>query len=108
MNCLGIAFKKNCDLKMQKNAFSNSRQGGAFLKTQNFKRLTCDFTKRLSAFSKIFFQIAYFKIALFLKLQTQTDPHFSMTLISPLVLLTSLNEMYLYTFFLYLLQETPK
>jgi len=34
---------ENCDLKMQKNAYSNRRQCGAFLKTQYFKRLTCDF-----------------------------------------------------------------
>jgi len=51
-NCF---FFKNCDLKMQKNAYSQSRQCDAFLKTPFFKRLTCDFTKRLTAFLKIIF-----------------------------------------------------
>jgi hypothetical protein len=37
MNCLGIVFLKNCDLKMQKTVFSNHSQGDAFLKTQYFK-----------------------------------------------------------------------
>jgi hypothetical protein len=43
MNRLKIAFLKNCDLKTQKNAYSNRRQLGTFLKTQYFKMLTCDF-----------------------------------------------------------------
>jgi hypothetical protein len=43
MNRLETAFLKNCDLKMQKSAYSNHRQLGAFLKTQYFKRQTCDF-----------------------------------------------------------------
>jgi hypothetical protein len=53
MNRLKIAFLKNCDLKTQKSAYSNRRQLGAFLKTQYFKRLTCDFTKHLTTFLKI-------------------------------------------------------
>jgi hypothetical protein len=43
MNCLEIAFLKNYDLKTQESAYSNRRQCDAFLKTQYFKRLTCDF-----------------------------------------------------------------
>jgi hypothetical protein len=42
MNLLKSAFLKNCDLKKQKNAYSNRRQLGVFLKTQYFKRLTYD------------------------------------------------------------------
>jgi hypothetical protein len=40
---------------MQKITFSNHRQCGAFLKTYNFKKLTCDFAKHLTAFLKITF-----------------------------------------------------
>jgi hypothetical protein len=40
MNRLETAFLKNCDLKMQKSAYSNCRQCGAFLKTQYFKGKT--------------------------------------------------------------------
>jgi len=43
MNRLETAFLKNCDLKKQKSTYSNRREYGAFLKTQYFKRLTCDF-----------------------------------------------------------------
>jgi hypothetical protein len=43
MNRLETAFLKNCDLKTQKSVYSNRRQWGAFLKTQYFKMLTCDF-----------------------------------------------------------------
>jgi hypothetical protein len=43
MNRLKTAFLKNCDLKTQKGAYSNRRQCDAFLKTQYFKRLICDF-----------------------------------------------------------------
>jgi hypothetical protein len=43
MNRLRIAFLKNCNLKTLKAAFSNHRQWNAFLKTHNFKKLTCDF-----------------------------------------------------------------
>jgi hypothetical protein len=43
MNRLETAFLKNCNLKTQKNAYSNRRQYDTFLKTQYFKRLTCDF-----------------------------------------------------------------
>jgi hypothetical protein len=42
MNRLGTKFLKNYDLKKQKNAYSNRRQCGAFLKMQYFKRLTYD------------------------------------------------------------------
>jgi len=38
INHLGIAFLKNCDLKMKKITFLNRKQLGAFLKTRNFKR----------------------------------------------------------------------
>jgi len=40
---LKTAFLKNYDLKTQKNAYSNCRQYDIFLKTQYFKRLTCNF-----------------------------------------------------------------
>jgi hypothetical protein len=43
MNCLKTEYLKNWDLKTQKNAYSNRRQFGTFLKTQYFKRLICDF-----------------------------------------------------------------
>jgi hypothetical protein len=43
INRLETAFLKNCDLKMQKSVYSNRRQYDAFLKTQYFKMLTCDF-----------------------------------------------------------------
>jgi hypothetical protein len=52
MNRLKTAFLKNYDLKTQKSAYSNRRQCSAFLKTQYFKRLNCDFVKRLTAFFK--------------------------------------------------------
>jgi hypothetical protein len=60
MNRLKTAFLKNCDLKTQKNDYSNRMQYGAFLKTQYFKRLTCDFAKRLIVFLKITFLNRYF------------------------------------------------
>jgi hypothetical protein len=43
MNSLKTAFLKNCNLKTQKNAYSNRMQCGIFLKTRDFKRLICDF-----------------------------------------------------------------
>jgi hypothetical protein len=43
MNCLKIAFLKNCDLKTQEIAYSNRKQCDVFLKTQYFKMLTCNF-----------------------------------------------------------------
>jgi len=58
MNCLTIAFIKICDfadLKTQKTTFLNPKQCGAFFEMHNFKRLTCDFTKRLTVFLKITF-----------------------------------------------------
>jgi hypothetical protein len=54
MNRLETAYLKNCDLKKQKNAYSNLRQCGTFLKTWYFKKLTCDF-KGQTAFLKITF-----------------------------------------------------
>jgi hypothetical protein len=39
----------------KKSVFSNRRQGSAFLKTQNFKKSNCNFTKRLTVFLKIIF-----------------------------------------------------
>jgi hypothetical protein len=43
MNRLKTVFLKNSDLKTQKSAYLNRMQHGVFLKTQYFKRLTCDF-----------------------------------------------------------------
>jgi hypothetical protein len=43
MNHFETAFLKNCDLKTQKNTYSNRRQLGAFFKMQYFKRLTYNF-----------------------------------------------------------------
>jgi len=43
MNRLETAFLKNCDLKTQNFIYSNRRQCDIFLKTQYFKKLTCDF-----------------------------------------------------------------
>jgi hypothetical protein len=43
MNGLETAFLKNYDLKTNKSAYSNHKLWGAFLKTQYFKMLTCDF-----------------------------------------------------------------
>jgi hypothetical protein len=43
MNYVGTVFLKNWNLKTQKTTFSNRRQCGTFFKTQDFKRLTCDF-----------------------------------------------------------------
>jgi hypothetical protein len=37
MNRLGIAFLKNCDLKMQKTVFSNRTKEVLFGKRRNFK-----------------------------------------------------------------------
>jgi hypothetical protein len=51
MNCLKTAFLKISDLKTQKSAYSNRRQWGAFLKTQYFKRLTCDFKDQTAILS---------------------------------------------------------
>jgi hypothetical protein len=63
---LETAFLKNCDLKTQKNAYSNRRQLCAFLKTQYFKRLICDFAKCLTVFLKITFFKSHILKLLFL------------------------------------------
>jgi hypothetical protein len=65
MNRLKTTFLKNCELKTQKSVYSNRRQCDAFLKTQYFKRLNCDFAKRLIAFLKITFLNRTFKIVIF-------------------------------------------
>jgi hypothetical protein len=48
MNRLETVFLKNCDLKTQKSVYSNRKQCGTFLKTQYFKRLTCDFKGQIA------------------------------------------------------------
>jgi hypothetical protein len=73
-------FLKNYDLKTQTRAYSNRKQCDAFLKTQNFKRLTCDFKgQTLNCFFKNhFFKLHILKLLFlkshFLKSKTQTEP----------------------------------
>jgi hypothetical protein len=60
MNSFEIVFLKNYDLKTQKITFSNRMQWSAFLKTRNFKRVTCDFKCQTAILPNCTFSDRYF------------------------------------------------
>jgi hypothetical protein len=75
MNRVETAFLKNYDLKTKKkSAYSNHKQLSTFLKTQYFKRLTCNFKSQTAILSNIncVFKYHFFKSHI-LKSQTQID-----------------------------------